>query len=67
MFGIKQGRIQDFLREGASQAGMTDVQSQKSDEELPNMYLHIIIHYFCDSEVIELMDITVYISIMINA
>ena len=34
-----QGRIQDFLREGASQADMTDVQSQKSAEELPNMHV----------------------------
>ena len=33
-----QGRIQDFLREGASQADMTDVQSQKSAKELPNMH-----------------------------
>ena len=31
-----QGWIQDFLREGAGQADMTDVQSQKSAEELPN-------------------------------
>ena len=30
--------MQDFLREGASQADMTDVQSQKSAEELPNMH-----------------------------
>ena len=35
---MTQGRIQDFLREGASQANMTDVQSQKSAEELPNMH-----------------------------
>ena len=33
-----QGWIQDFLRECASQAEMTDVQSQKSAEELPNMH-----------------------------
>ena len=33
-----QGWIQDFLREGASQADMTDVQSQKSAKELPNMH-----------------------------
>ena len=33
-----QGRIQDFLREGASQADMTDVQSHKSAEDLPNMH-----------------------------
>ena len=32
-----QGQIQDFLREGASQADMIDVQSQKSAEKLPNM------------------------------
>ena len=56
-----------FLKGGASRAGIIDFQSQKSDEELPNIYLHIIIHYFCDGEVIELMDITAYISIMINA
>ena len=34
----EQGWIQDFLREGASQADMTDVQSQKSAEEQPNMH-----------------------------
>ena len=34
----QQGWIQDFLREGASQADMTDVQSRKSAEELPNMH-----------------------------
>ena len=28
----------EFLREGVSQAGMIDVQSQKSAEELPNMH-----------------------------
>ena len=28
----------DPIREGASQADMTDVQSQKSAEELPNMH-----------------------------
>ena len=33
-----QGQIQDFLREGASQADMTVFQSQKSAEELPNMH-----------------------------
>ena len=33
-----QGWIQDFLREGASQADMTDIQSQKSAKELPNMH-----------------------------
>ena len=33
-----QGRIQDFLREGASQVDMTDIQSQKSAEELHNMH-----------------------------
>ena len=36
--GVIQGQIQDFFREGASQAKMTDVQSQKSAEELPNMH-----------------------------
>ena len=33
-----QGRIQDFLKEGANQAERTDVQSQKSVKELPNMH-----------------------------
>ena len=33
-----QGKIKDFLRKGASQADMTDVQSQKSAEELLNMH-----------------------------
>ena len=33
-----QGRIQNFLKEGASPVDMTDVQSQKSFEELPNMH-----------------------------
>ena len=32
------GADPEFLREGASQAYMTDVQSQKSAEELPNMH-----------------------------
>ena len=35
---MTQGWIQDFLREGASQANMTDVQSQKSAKELPSMH-----------------------------
>ena len=38
IYCTKQGRIQDFLSEGVSQANMTDVQSQKSAEELPNMH-----------------------------
>ena len=33
-----QGRIQDFLRESASQVDMTDVQSQNSAKGLPNMH-----------------------------
>ena len=33
-----QGRIQDFLREGAGQADMPDVQSQKSAEDLICMH-----------------------------
>ena len=33
-----QGWIHDFLREGTSQANMTDVQSQKSAEKLPNIH-----------------------------
>ena len=32
------GQIQDFLKEGASQADMTGVQSQKFAKELPNMH-----------------------------
>ena len=30
--------IQDFLREGASQVDITDVQSQKTAEKLPNVH-----------------------------
>ena len=33
-----QGWIHNFLRVGASLEDMTDVQSQKSAEELPNMH-----------------------------
>ena len=33
-----QGRIQDFLREGASQTDITNVQSQNSVKELLNMH-----------------------------
>ena len=45
---------------------MTDVQSQKSAKELPNVHASIFAtynysHYFCDSEVRELMDITTYV------
>ena len=40
-----QGQIQDFLREGASQPEMTDVQSQKSAEELPNMHASVFATY----------------------
>ena len=36
-----QGWIQDFLREDANQADMTDVQSQKSAKELPNMHASV--------------------------
>ena len=34
----QQGWIQDFLREGASQAEITDIESQKFAEELPYMH-----------------------------
>ena len=51
---------------------MTYVQSQKPAEELPNMHASVFAtynysHYFCDSEVRELMDITMSVVYMINA